>query len=101
MTLRLAPAMGADAAACRRPSSKALTLAHSAASLWTEFCCAWMRWLARKRLQRSIAHLDDRLLSDIGLCPRDLGFAQRLLRSHMAASHVWTLKNGPSSMLRD
>jgi uncharacterized protein YjiS (DUF1127 family) len=100
MTLWLAAVMGADAAACRRPSSKAQTLAHRAASLWTEFCCVWMRWLARKRLQRSIGHLDDRLLADIGLCPRDLGFAQRLLRGHMAGGNVWTLKSGPSSKLR-
>ena len=41
---------------------------------------AWMRWLARHRLARSIAHLDNRLLADIGLGPHDLGFAERLSR---------------------
>ena len=47
----------------------------------TELQSAWMRLLARRRLRRSIAHLDDRLLADIGLSPEDLGFAERLARS--------------------
>jgi uncharacterized protein YjiS (DUF1127 family) len=46
-----------------------------------ELQSAWMRLLARRRLSRSIAHLDDRLLADIGLSPEDLGFAKRLARS--------------------
>jgi uncharacterized protein YjiS (DUF1127 family) len=49
----------------------------------TEVQSAWMRLLARRRLRRSIAHLDDRLLADIGLSPEDLGFAERLARSRI------------------
>jgi hypothetical protein len=36
--------------------------------------------LARRRLARSIAHLDDRLLADIGLNSEDLGFSERFAR---------------------
>jgi uncharacterized protein YjiS (DUF1127 family) len=101
MTMRFAAEMGAGAVDCRRRDGKAETLSRTVAWLWTEFCCAWMRWLARNRLRRSIALLDDRLLADIGLCPRDLGFAQRFLRGHMAGGEIWTLENMPSSKLRD
>ena len=38
---------------------------------------AWIRLLARRRLRRSIAHLDDRLLADIGLSSQDLGLPER------------------------
>jgi hypothetical protein len=40
-----------------------------------------MRRLARHRLHRSIAHLDDRLLADIGLGSAHLGFGVRFARS--------------------
>ena len=40
--------------------------------------CGWERQASRRRLARSIAHLDDRLLADIGLGPEDLGYAERL-----------------------
>jgi uncharacterized protein YjiS (DUF1127 family) len=51
---------------------------------WTELRCAWIRWLARERLHRSIAHLDDRLLADIGLGREHLGFPERFARRHIA-----------------
>jgi uncharacterized protein YjiS (DUF1127 family) len=101
MTMRFVAAMGAGGVDCRQREGKAETLSRTVASLWTEFCCAWMRWLARNRLQRSIALLDDRLLADIGLCPRDLGFAQRFLRGHMASANIWTHENVPLSKLSD
>ena len=47
------------------------------ASRLLQFQSAWTRLLARRRLARSIAHLDDRLLADIGLSSQDLGFAER------------------------
>ena len=49
---------------------------------------AWMRFLARRRLRRSIAHLDDRLLADIGLSAQDLGFAERFARSRVTGSGI-------------
>jgi uncharacterized protein YjiS (DUF1127 family) len=54
----------------------------------TELQSAWMRFVARRRLRRSIAHLDDRLLADIGLSPQDLGFAERLARSRATRSAI-------------
>jgi uncharacterized protein YjiS (DUF1127 family) len=38
------------------------------------------RWWSRRRLRSSIAHLDDRLLADVGFSRRDLGFSERLMR---------------------
>ena len=54
----------------------------------TERQSAWGRLLARRRLHRSIAHLDDRLLADIGLSPEDLGFAERLARSRATSDGI-------------
>ena len=51
------------------------------ASRLEELQSAWMRRTGRRRLAQSIAHLDDRLLADIGLGPQDLGFAERVARS--------------------
>jgi hypothetical protein len=49
------------------------------------------RWLARERIGRSIAHLDDRLLADVGLCPRDLGLGERLIRRYAAGGGIWAV----------
>ena len=51
---------------------------------------AWRRRVARRRLARSIVHLDDRLLTDIGLGPEHLGFADRLARRGAAIVGMWT-----------
>ena len=50
-------------------------------SQMTALQSAWMRRAGRRRLARSIAHLDDRLLADIGLSAQHLGFAERAARS--------------------
>jgi uncharacterized protein YjiS (DUF1127 family) len=77
---------------CRTTKDGAAKLPPAIASLWTKYRSAWMDRLARRRLQRSIAHLDERLLADIGLDAEDLGFAERLARRR-AASHreYWPL----------
>jgi uncharacterized protein YjiS (DUF1127 family) len=54
----------------------------------TELQSAWMRFLARRRLRRSIAHLDDRLLADIGLSSEDLGSAERFARRGTARNYI-------------
>jgi uncharacterized protein YjiS (DUF1127 family) len=57
---------------------------------------AWMRRVSRQRLARSIAHLDDRLLADIGLGRQDLRFAERVARSRAAGGGIWAgSKTGP------
>lgn len=55
------------------------------ASRLAELRFAWDRRATRRRLARSIAHLDDRLLTDIGLSPENLGFAERVARRRAAS----------------
>ena len=50
------------------------------------------------RLARSIAHLDDRLLADVGLAPEHRGMGDHLLRHFAAASQTWS---GARGKLRD
>jgi uncharacterized protein YjiS (DUF1127 family) len=59
------------------------------ASRLSELRSAWKRWAARRRLAQSIAHLDDRLLADIGLSREDLGFAERFARTRAADYGIW------------
>jgi uncharacterized protein YjiS (DUF1127 family) len=67
------------------------------ASRLVEFRSAWKRQASRRRLARSIAHLDDRLLADIGLSPEDLGFAEHLARRR-ATGGIWAgSKAGPGT----
>lgn len=54
--------------------------ADTIAQRWAKMRRAWTRWSARHRLQRSVAHLDDRLLADIGLSVEDLSVTERLAR---------------------
>ena len=73
------------------------TLPLAIASRLAEFRSAWERRAARRRLARSIAHLDDHLLSDIGLGPEDLGFAERLARRATGVG-IWAgSKAGPGT----
>jgi uncharacterized protein YjiS (DUF1127 family) len=60
--------------------SRSLQLPAAIASRWTGLQSALRRRLAQRRLRRSIAHLDDRLLADVGLGPQHLGFAERHAR---------------------
>jgi uncharacterized protein YjiS (DUF1127 family) len=63
----------------KEPATAKLSVA--IASRLTELQSAWARRVGRHRLARSIAHLDDRLLADIGLSAGNLGFAERVARS--------------------
>ena len=80
MTTRLETAMPEAFVDCRARRAEATKLSLAIASRWTELRCAWMRWSAHRRLCQSIAHLDERLLADIGLDPEDLGFAEPFAR---------------------
>jgi uncharacterized protein YjiS (DUF1127 family) len=56
---------------------------------WTALRSLVTGWRARQRLGRSISHLDDRLLADAGIDPRNLGFGERLIRRYGAGGGIW------------
>ena len=53
-------------------------------SRWAKLRRVWADWSARRRLGRCVAHLDDRLLADIGLNAEDLSVTERLARRQAA-----------------
>jgi uncharacterized protein YjiS (DUF1127 family) len=67
------------------------------ASRLAELRFTWKQRAGRRRLARSIAHLDDRLLADIGLGPDDLGFAERLARRRATGVRIWAGSKAGSS----
>ena len=77
MTIRSDMAMPGIAVDHRARQHARVSLPDAIASRLLQFQSAWTRLLARRRLRRSIAHLDDRLLADIGLSSQDLGLAER------------------------
>ena len=92
MTTRFEMAMSDALVERHTTKNGAAKLPRAIASQWTKFRSAWMDRLARRRLRRSIAHLDERLLADIGLDPQDLGFAERFARRRAANRHdYWSL----------
>ena len=59
-------------------------------SLSTALRAMFARASARRRLARSIAHLDDRMLADAGLTPQDRGLGDGLIRGFAAMSQMLT-----------
>ena len=88
MTTRFDMAIAEAFVDCGAREREAAKLPRAIATRWTELQCAWMRWLARQRLHRSIAHLDDRLLADIGLRREHLGFTERIARRHVEQADI-------------
>ena len=89
MTVRSDLAMQGPLADCERQPATATLLAAIASRL-SGLRSAWMRRVGRRRLARSIAHLDDRLLADIGLSAAHLGIFERAARSRAARdSRYW------------
>ena len=74
-----------------RAKEHTTTVSGAIATRLTRLQSAWTRRAGRNRLARSIAHLDDRLLADIGLSAEHLGFAERVARSR------WTRDDGQLS----
>ena len=58
---------------------------------WTALRSVSARWHSRRRLSGGIAHLDDRLLADVGFDPSDLGLGERLIRRLVAGGDIWPL----------
>lgn len=54
--------------------------------LWSALRDMLARASARRRLARSIAHLDDRMLADAGLAPEYRGLGDSLIRGFAAMS---------------
>jgi hypothetical protein len=61
---------------------------------WMALKSVPMGWLSRRRLSGGIAHLDDRLLADVGLDPSYLGLGQRLIRRFAPGGDIWPLDRG-------
>jgi len=66
-----------------RAKEHTTTVSWAIATGLTRLQSAWTRRAGRNRIARSIAHLDDRLLADIGLSAAHLGFAERVVRSRV------------------
>ncbi len=66
-------------------------------SNWAALRSMLARAASRRRLARSIAHLDDRLLADAGLMPEHRGLGDRLIRHFAAASAIWSGANARGS----
>ena len=88
MTIRSDMAMPGIPVDRRARPHATVSLPNAIASRFLQLQSAWMRLLARRRLRRSIAHLDDRLLADIGLSSEDLGSAGRFARSGTARNCI-------------
>ena len=88
MTIRSDMAMPGIPVDRRARPHATVSLPNAIASRLLQFQSAWMRLLARRRLRRSIAHLDDRLLADIGLSSQDLGSAERFARRGTARNSI-------------
>ena len=59
------------------------------ASAWTALRSFALRSANRYRLGRSIAHLNDRLLADVGLSPQGLGLGESLIRGSTSEATLW------------
>jgi uncharacterized protein YjiS (DUF1127 family) len=66
-----------------RAKERTTAVSATVASRLAQLQSAWARRVGRNRLARSIAHLDDRLLTDIGLSAEHLGYAERVARSRV------------------
>ena len=61
------------------------TPAKATESRYAKIRRVWADWSARRRLERCVAHLDDRLLADIGLNADYLSVTERLARRQAAS----------------
>jgi len=81
MTTRTMPVMAL-------PAGHDHPVAAAIRSYWAAFRSTLARAAARRRLARSIAHLEDRMLADAGLTSEQRGAGDRLIRHFAAASAI-------------
>jgi uncharacterized protein YjiS (DUF1127 family) len=73
-----------------RPIERApATVAPAVRAGWAALKSVPARWFSRQRLGASLAHLDDRLLADVGFDPSHLGLGERLIRRFAAGGDIW------------
>ena len=77
MTSRTMPAITLPAGGIGSREQQLTAALHSG---WAAFRSMLARAAARRRLARSIAHLDDRLLADAGISGEHRGLGDRLIR---------------------
>jgi uncharacterized protein YjiS (DUF1127 family) len=58
-------------------------------SAWTALRSFAIRFADRRRLGRDMAHLNDRLLADVGLRPEGLGLGESLIRGSASEVFLW------------
>ena len=94
MTSRTMPAIALPVGGIRSHEPPLPAAIHSN---WAAFRATLARGAARRRLARSIVHLDDRLLADAGLTDEQRGLGDRLIRRFAAASAIWSGANARGS----
>jgi uncharacterized protein DUF1127 len=87
MTSRTMPAIALSTGRIRpREHPLAVTIR----ATWAAFRSMLARAASRRRLARSIAHLDDRMLADAGLTTEHRGLGGRLIRHFAMVSEMLT-----------
>jgi uncharacterized protein YjiS (DUF1127 family) len=89
MTMRIETTLPIAVVGFRAMDRRRAPATSAIATGWAALRARLTGWLARERLGRSIAHLDDRLLADAGFTPHDLGLGERLIRRYGAGGSIW------------
>jgi hypothetical protein len=77
---------------CRAGSRERVLPTTAIPSAWTAPRSFAIRLADRHRLARGVAHLNDRLLADVGLRPEDLGLGESLIRGSASDAAFWAFE---------
>lgn len=75
---------------CRAGSRERVLPTTAIPSAWIALRSFAIRLTDRYRLARGVAHLNDRLLADVGLGSQDLGLGESLIRGSASDAAFWT-----------
>jgi hypothetical protein len=89
MTIGMETALFEALADCRATARKNALVTPVIASAWSALRSFAIHLADCYRLARSIAHLNDRLLADVGLGSRDLGLGESLIRGAASEVTLW------------